>query len=323
MPVPVYQLPKRILVTGGSGYLGRALCARLIDEGGVIRASVRDGMVGTTSGIELVRGELLPTFDWSLCLQDVEAVVHTAARVHVNRDRATDPLGLFRFVNVEGTKNLARQAVKAGVRRFIFISSIGVNGRQTKGKRFAELDPENPSTPYAISKYEAEQGLAEIVEGSKTELTILRPPLIYGPGAPGNFGALVHAVARKWPLPLGLVTSNLRSFVAIDNLVDFIVTCLSHPAAANQTFLVSDGEDVSTADFLRRLGSAMGTPARLIPVPVGLLALGVWLIGRSEIFHSLCGSLQVDISKARKLLGWEPPMRLDESLKKAVGGILC
>jgi len=180
-----------------------------------------------------------------------------------------------------------------------------------------------PHTPYARSKADAERALAEVVRGSGMALTVIRPPLVYGPGAPGNFGALMRAVALGWPLPLGAVTGNRRSFVAIDNLVDLIVTCLDHPGAANQAFLVSDGEDLSTADLLHRLGSAMGRPARLLPVPVGALALGAKLLGKREMFQSLCGSLQVDINKTRELLGWCPPIGVDEGLRRSVGGQRC
>lgn len=314
------QQTKRVLVTGGNGFLGRALCARLVREGHLVRASVRGGAIDAAASIEAVQGELVPTYDWSLSLRDVDAVVHTAARAHVIRDREENPLEVFRAANVAATLNLARQAAATGVRRLIFISSVGVNGGQTKGAAFSELDRANPHTPYAISKYEAEQVLREIARDTGLEVVIIRPPLIHGPGAPGNFGVLLRALAGGWPLPLGALTHNRRSLVGLDNLVDFIITCLWRPQGANETFLVSDGEDLSTADLLRRLGAAMGRPARLLPVPVGLLALGTNLLGKPEVFQSLCGSLQVDMGKTRELLGWSPPIGVDEGLKRAVGG---
>ena len=198
------------------------------------------------------------------------------------------------------------------------MSSVGVHGGSSGAKPIQSESPIQPHTPYACSKAEAEQVLTEVVRGSGMALTVLRPPLVYGPGAPGNFGVLVRAIARGLPLPLGSLTSNRRSFVAIDNLVDLIVTCLTHPAAANQAFLVSDGEDISTVDLLRRLGSMMGKSARLMPVPVSWLAFVAKLLGKREMFQSLCGSLQVDISKTCTVLNWKPPVSVDEGLRRAV-----
>ena len=318
------QQIKRIFVTGGSGFLGHALCARLALEGHLVRASVRGRhSASVATDIEMVQGELEPEYDWSLSLRGVDAVVHTAARAHVISNRAENSLELFRAANVAATLNLARQAAATGVRRLIFISSVGVNGGQTNGVAFSEVDCPNPHTPYAISKYEAEQGLREIARDTGLEVIIIRPPLIHGPGAPGNFGALLRALASGWPLPLGALTRNRRSLVGLDNLVDFIITCLWCPQGVNETFLVSDGEDLSTADLLRRLCAAMAKPARLLPVPVGLLALGTKLLDKSEMFKSLSGSLQVDISKTREVLGWRPPIGVDEGLKRAVGGLRC
>ena len=245
-------------------------------------------------------------------------VIHLAARVHVMKEYVDDPLSHFRRVNVEGTLNLARQSVSAGVRRFVFISSIGVNGvRTAPGRSFSEMENTNPHNAYALSKWEAEKGLMLLSEETGLEVVILRPPLVYGLGAPGNFAALMRAVQRSWPLPLGTV-HNQRSLVALDNLVDLIVTCITHPQAANQTFLVSDGQDLSTTELVRGMAQAAGVPARLLPVPVWALQAGASLLGKGDAAQRLCGNLQVDISKARSLLGWVPPLSVEEGLRRAM-----
>ena len=223
-------------------------------------------------------------------------------------------------MNTEGTLHLARQAAEAGVRRFIFLSTIGVNGNSTlHGKVFMPTDTPSPHDPYSMSKYEAEVGLQSIARLTGMEVVIIRPPLVYGANAPGNFGRLTRLVAKGLPLPFGSI-NNLRSFVGIDNLVDFMVTCLEHPAAANETFMASDGEDLSTPDLIRRMARAMNRPARLLPVPVWALKAVALLLGKGGAVQRLCGNLQVDISKSRTLLGWNPPVSVDEGLRRAVGG---
>ena len=265
-----------------------------------------------------VVGNIDGTTGWFKALQSTEAVIHLAARVHVMRDSASDPVAEFRRVNTEGTLHLACQAAEAGVRRFIFLSTIGVNGNSTlHGKAFAPTDAPSPHDPYSLSKYEAEIGLHSIAKSTGMELVIIRPPLVYGANAPGNCGKLTRLVAKSFPLPLGSI-NNLRSFVGIDNLVDFIVTCLEHPDAANETFMVSDGEDLSTPDLIRRMARAMNRPARLLPVPVWALKAGASLLGKGDAVQRLCGNLQVDISKSRTLLGWNPPISVDEGLRLAV-----
>jgi nucleoside-diphosphate-sugar epimerase len=234
------------------------------------------------------------------------------------QDTESDPLAVFRAVNVQTTLNLARQAAAAGVKRFVFISSIGVNGCQTAtGKPFAEAGQSKPYNFYALSKWEAEEGLSRIASETEMEVVIIRPPLVYGLNAPGNFGSLMRAVRRGWPLPLGAV-HNQRSLVALDNLVDFIITCITHPQAANQTFLVSDGQDLSTTELVRGMAHAAGLPARLLPVPVWALQAGGALLGKGDAVQRLCGNLQVDISKARRLLGWVPPVSVEEGLRRAM-----
>lgn len=247
---------------------------------------------------------------------DISTVIHLAARVHVMHDTAADPLAAFREVNVDAALNLAKQAAAAGVRRFVFVSSVKVNGEATRQNHaYNESDMPEPQDAYAVSKWEAEQGLRRIAQNTGMELVVIRPPLVYGPGVKANFSALMRAVQRGIPLPLGSVR-NMRSFVALDNLVDFIVVCATHQAAANQTFLVSDGQDMSTPDLIRAMAQAAGAPARLFPLPVKVLEVLARLIDREAAVERLCGNLQVDITKASEVLGWTPPVRVDEALRR-------
>ena len=306
----------RVLITGGHGFVGNALFERLGAEGcdplRVSRQALGPG--------DLAVGEIDLTTDWSEAFIDCAVVIHLAARAHVMQDTATDPLTAFRTVNVDGTLNLARQAAAAGVKRFVFISSIKVNGESTEPEQsFTEADPPNPQDAYGRSKQEAEQGLRQLSADIGMEVVIIRPPLVYGTGVKANFASLMRAVQRGWPLPLGAVY-NQRSLVALDNLVDFIVNCITHPKAANQTFLVSDGEDLSTPDLIRRMARAMNRPVRLLPVPKSVLMAGAIILGRRDMAQRLCGNLQVDISKSRTLLGWNPPISVDQGLRRAVGG---
>ncbi len=313
-----------ILVTGATGFVGGALVRRLAADSACeeVVAAVRRKVEALPDGVRQVQvGDLLPTTDWGLALQDVDAVVHCAARVHVMQDDATDPLLAYCEVNVNGTLNLASQAAQAGVRRFVFVSSIKVNGEFTEvGEPFTADDLPAPEDPYGVSKHEAERLLRQIAAETGMEVVIIRPPLVYGPGVKANFESMMRWLARGVPLPLAAVTQSRRSLVAVDNLVDLIVTCLNHPAAANQTFLVSDGEDLSTADLLRRMGVALGQPARLFYVPTALLKLGATVVSRPGIYQRLCGSLQLDIAKTRQLLDWTPPVSVDEGLRRAAEG---
>lgn len=309
----------RVLVTGATGFVGSALVAQLVRLGRFeVLALTRQIPAYPVAGAKyLLGGDLTSQTQWQPALVGVHALIHTAARAHVLDERAADPLAEFRRVNVAGTLRLAAQAAAMGVRRFVFVSSIGVNGVQSApGKVFSEADQPNPHNAYALSKWEAEQGLLRIAAETGMEVVIIRPPLVYAPDAPGNFGSLMRWLQRGVPLPLGAI-HNQRSLVALDNLVDLIMTCLAHPAAANQTFLVSDGEDVSTTELLRRMGHAMGRPARLIPVPASWLKLAAALVGKQDVAQRLCGSLQVDTEKTRRLLDWTPPLSLDEGLRKA------
>lgn len=307
-----------ILITGGDGFLGKALALSAIAAGLKVRVSVRKKSKELDSCPPLfLISNLDSSTEWGAALAGVKTIVHCAARVHVINERSHDPLMLYRKVNVDGTLNLAHQAVLAGVKRFIFISSIKVNGEGTDpGKAFTEGDIPNPADYYAQSKYEAELGLRKISLETGMEIVIIRPPLIYGPGVKANFLSMIKMLQKSIPLPFGGITNNRRSFVFIGNLVDMILTCINHPAAASQVFLVSDGEDLSTARLLEKMSLALDRPPKLIAVPVFLIKLMTWLVGRSDIFKRLCGSLQVDIRKSRCKLGWSPPIGVDEGLRQ-------
>jgi nucleoside-diphosphate-sugar epimerase len=313
-----------ILVTGATGFVGGALVNRLAAESRFedVVAAVRRSDCSRPEGIRKIQvGDLSPTTDWTKALQGVGSVVHCAARVHVMQDETSDPLQAYREVNVSGTLNLARQAAQAGVHRFVFVSSIKVNGEATQFARpFRTDDTPAPADPYGLSKLEAEQGLREIESITSMEVVIVRPPLVYGPGVKANFASMMRWVARGIPLPLGSI-HNARSLVALDNLVDLLITCVTHPAAAGQTFLVSDGEDVSTTELLRQTAQVMGKKAFLLPVPAFILELVAASLGRRAVAQRLLGSLQVDIQKTRSLLGWNPPLTLAQGLRRAVEGM--
>lgn len=308
----------RVLITGVSGFVGGALASRLLDEGSYrVRGAARRVLSNAPAGLELCQSpELEAEADWSELLQDVEVVVHAAARVHMMNDQAADPLSEFRRANTEGTLRIARQAVEAGVRRFVFISSIKVNGEESPADRpYSADDVVAPVDPYGVSKHEAEQALLALARETGLEVVTIRPVLVYGPGVKANFQSMMRWLDRRLPLPLGSI-HNSRSLVSLDNLVDLIVTCLQHSAAAGQVFLVSDGSPLSTTQLLRRMGLALGKPARLLPIPAVWLQLIARLLGRPAIAQRLCGSLCVDIEKTRRLLGWEPPVTVDEAMSR-------
>jgi lipopolysaccharide/colanic/teichoic acid biosynthesis glycosyltransferase/nucleoside-diphosphate-sugar epimerase len=296
--------------------VGAAVVRQLAERGHQVRAAIRVGTSCVVGLVETVAGlDLVSSPDLSPLLNGVSVVVHAAGRAHVMHETAADPLVAFRIVNVESTARLARQAAAQGVKRFIFISSIKVNGEETEAHApFTADDNLHPQDPYGVSKLEAEMVLRKISAETGLEVVVIRPPLVYGPGVKANFATLVSWVARGLPLPLGKVITNRRSLVALDNLVDFVILCTDHPKAANQTFLVSDGADLSTAELLAQVGKALNRPARLVQIPVCCLALGAKLTGRTSWLQRLVGTLQVDIEKNRLLLGWSPPLGTDEGL---------
>lgn len=309
-----------VLVTGASGFVGSALMSSLSAHPDVVpRAAVRCENRKLSSMVDTVQvGSLSSDTDWCAALQGVDAVVHTAARVHVMQDTAESPLLEFRRVNVDGTLNLAQQAAHSGVKRFIFVSSIKVNGESTQSDKFFYADDSPaPMDPYGISKREAEEGLRKIESETGMEVVILRPPLVYGPGVKANFLKLLNLAQRGIPLPFGSI-ENRRSMVYVGNLVSAIMLCVKHPKAAGETFLVSDGADVSTAELVRKMTSAMGRKATLLSIPsVILKAMGL-LTGKRSVIERLTGSLCVDSSKIREMLDWQPPYTLEQGIQETV-----
>lgn len=313
-----------LFITGASGFIGQALTKHLIEhDDTTVRACVRSSDEALPSDVNVFQcGNISAETNWHDALIGIDCVIHTAARAHIVKETETDPLLAFRKVNVDGTLNLARQAVSTGVRRFIFISSVGVTGNRTNNNRLiTEQDEPKPWNFYATSKYEAEQGLRQIAAETGMEVVIIRPPLVYGPAVKANFLTMMRWLSKSIPLPLAAV-DNKRSLVALDNLIDFIMTCIEHPNAANQTFLVSDGEDLSTPELLRRTASAMGKRARLFSMPPPVLNFFAKVAGKQLTVSRLCDSLQVDISKARDLLDWQPPVSVDEALQKTAEDFL-
>lgn len=306
-----------VAVTGASGFVGREVLATLAARGLAARAVLRRGVAAAALPDPVVVGEIGPRTEWAAALAGTRAVIHLAARVHVMDDVGKHDA--YHRVNAAGTERLAREAARAGVRRLVFVSSIKVNGEATADAPFRESDPPAPADAYGASKAAAEAGLRRVAAETGLEVVIVRPPLVYGAGVRANFRALMEAVRRGVPLPLGRVR-NRRSLVYVGNLADALVTALEHPAAAGETFLVSDGEAVSTPDLVRAIGRAVGRQARLLPVPVALLRAAGTLTGRGAAVERLTGSLVVDSSRIRSRLGWAPPFALEAGLAAAARG---
>lgn len=310
----------RVLVTGPNGFVGRAVCKTLSGTEHSVRETVRtreqaQHLSKESPGGVMGVGDIGPETKWDEAVEGIDAVVHLAARVHIMNDASSNSVDEYHRVNAEGTRRLAQTAAAAGVRRLIYLSTIKVSGEVTHTTPFTENDEPHPQDAYALSKFEAEEALRSIAQKTGLDVVILRPPLVYGPGVRANFLQLMKAIDSGVPLPLGGIR-NIRGFIYLGNLVDALVTCIQHPAAANKTFLVSDAEDLSTPELIKRLASALGKPARLIPFPPSLLRFAGAITGRSAAVERLTGSLVVDSSKIRRELSWTPPFTVDEGLRQ-------
>lgn len=305
----------KVLVTGASGFVGRALCEELLHHGYVFRAAIRrPGLIWNDIETVLVNAIDCDT-EWYDALSDVEVIIHLAARVHVMKDKTTNPLAEFLRVNLMGTENLAYQAVRSGVKRFVYVSSVKVNGETTEGRPpFTEIDQADPNDHYGVSKWKAEQALRRIAQETGLEVVIVRPPLVYGPGVKANFASLLKLVDMGMPLPMSAIR-NARSLIYLGNLVDGLIACATHPAAAGQTYQISDGEDVSTPQLIEAIAVALDRPNRNLYAPVSLLRGVAALLGKSDAIDRLTQPLVVDSSKICRELDWRPPYKMSEGLR--------
>ena len=313
---------KRFLVTGANGFVGRHLCMTLKENEFNVSAVVRHPSLPIVANECILVEDINSQINWSSILVEIDTVIHLAARVHVLDEQAQDPLEKFLEVNLHGTLNLAKQAVVAGVRRFVFVSSIGVNGAFTcTNNKFKEDSLSYPQNAYAVSKWEAEQALHRLAHETGLEVVILRPPLVYGANAPGNFAQMLRAVLHHFPLPLSSI-HNQRDFIYVGNLVDALITCATNPTAAGKTYLVRDGECISTPDLIRHLAKALGKRCFVFPFPIFIMKLLAKLLGKSAAVDRLTQSLQIDDSKIRRELGWKPPFTLQQGLQATADGYL-
>lgn len=310
-----------LLITGANGYIGSALALELtLTTNHIVRASIRKKTIKLPSQIQVIENmEVSDNTNWTDALRDIDAVIHCAARVHIMKEKSQNSILEFKEINADGTLNLARQAASLGVKRFIFLSTIGVNGAETINHSFKADDIPKPYSLYSESKLEAEIGLKKISEETDMAIVIIRPPMVYGPNAPGNFSTLLRFMKLRIPLPLGAI-KNKRSFVFIGNLVDLIIRCIEHPNAENQIFLVSDDHDISTTQLLQNVRKALKKFTLLLPVPMNILSLIARYSGNERIAQQLLSSLEIDIKKTKLLLGWKPPFNIFEALEKTVRG---
>lgn len=310
-----------ILLTGATGFLGMSLMQELQHRKVIVVPLLRS--LNPLFPEAKIVTNINSRADFTPALNNIDIIVHCAARVHVMNDSVNNSLEVYREVNTHGTANLARQAAQAGAKRFIFISSIKVNGEGTKrDKPFTSFDLHAPEDDYGVSKSEAEQALFAIGKETGMEIVVIRPTLVYGPGVKANFASLMNLVSKGIPLPFGCVTNNKRSLVSVDNLVDLIVTCIEHPKAANQVFLVSDDHDVSTSEMVRQMALSLGKSTWQLPVPKWCYKLAGKVFGKQDVVDRLLGSLQVDITHTRKTLDWIPPQTLEEGFKKTAEAFL-
>jgi nucleoside-diphosphate-sugar epimerase len=316
-PPPAGNFP--VLVTGAAGFIGRALCPQLTAAGYQVRAAVRSA-ARAIDATSVAVGEIDGATDWSNAVAGIECVIHLAGRAHALQDGSRS-FAEYRRINVEGTRRLAQEAARSGVKRLVFVSSVKVNGESTAAAPFVESDPPRPEDAYGVSKWEAEQALLQVANASRLEAVVLRPPLVYGPGVKGNFLRLAEFIMRGFPLPLASV-HNRRSLIHVGNLAAAIVACQRAPRAAGRTYLVSDGEDVSTPALIGALAAALGVRARLIPFPVPLLRFAATVLGRSGEIARLTESLQIDSSRIRYELGWRPPHSLADGLHETARWLL-
>jgi nucleoside-diphosphate-sugar epimerase len=309
-----------LLITGANGYIGSALALELtLATNHIVRASVRKKTIKLPSQIQVIENmEVSDNTNWTDTLQDIDVIIHCAAHVHVMKEKSQNSILEFKKINTDGTLNLARQAASLGVKRFIFLSTIGVNGAETINHPFKADDIAKPYSPYSKSKLEAEIGLKKISEETNMAIVIIRPPLVYGPNAPGNFSTLLRFMKWRMPLPLGAI-NNKRSFIFLGNLVDLIIRCIEHPNAENQIFLVSDDHDISTTQLLQNVRKALKKFTLLLPIPMNILSLIAKYSGNERVAQQLLGSLEIDIKKTKLLLGWKPPFNIFEALEKTVG----
>jgi nucleoside-diphosphate-sugar epimerase len=310
----------KILVTGATGFIGNKLCQALSAHGDTVFAVARR-QVAIDTNITVINKVLSKETDWHDCLKDIDVVIHLAGRAHVMNDVSENPYQAYADINIDATKHLAKQAVLSGVKRFIYLSSIKVNGERTKDVAFSETDSPQPKDDYGTTKCEAEKVLNNIARQTGMDVVIIRPPLVYGAGVKANFKSLIKLAQLNIPLPFGAI-DNKRSLVFIENLIDFILLCTHHPNAANQTFLISDDDDVSTTRLIQYIKEASGKRPLLIPVPQSWLRFVFQLIGKSFLSDRLLGNLQVDITKAKTLLNWKPPFALEQGINKTIEAYL-